>query len=91
MPETAYRFESCRGHLGFVTAPVAQLDRVPDYGSGGWGFESSRARQANAMISSYLPVPGTVHLIWVTKKRGINKVSALMTVADPLISVLYFK
>ena len=25
-------------------APVAQLDRVPDYGSGGWGFESSRAR-----------------------------------------------
>ena len=24
-------------------APVAQLDRVPDYGSGGWGFESSRA------------------------------------------------
>ena len=27
-------------------APVAQLDRVPDYGSGGWGFESSRARQS---------------------------------------------
>ena len=26
-----------------VGAPVAQLDRVPDYGSGGWGFESSRA------------------------------------------------
>ena len=43
MPETAYRFESCRGHLGVVIAPVAQLDRVPDYGSGGWGFESSRA------------------------------------------------
>ena len=26
-------------------APVAQLDRAPDYGSGGWEFESSRARQ----------------------------------------------
>ena len=25
-------------------APVAQLDRVPDYGSGGREFESSRAR-----------------------------------------------
>ncbi len=24
-------------------APVAQLDRAPDYGSGGWGFESSQA------------------------------------------------
>ena len=24
-------------------APVAQLDRVSDYGSEGWGFESSRA------------------------------------------------
>ena len=24
-------------------APVAQLDRASDYGSGGWGFESSRA------------------------------------------------
>ncbi len=24
-------------------APVAQLDRVPDFGSGGWGFEPSRA------------------------------------------------
>ena len=26
-------------------APVAQLDRAPDYGSGGWGFDSLRARQ----------------------------------------------
>ena len=22
--------------------PVVQLDRIPDFGSGGWGFESSR-------------------------------------------------
>lgn len=25
-------------------APIAQLDRAPDYGSGGWGFNSSSAR-----------------------------------------------
>ena len=25
-------------------APLAQLDRASDYGSGGWGFEFSRAR-----------------------------------------------
>src|SRR6266498_371162 len=30
---------------GIFRAPVAQLDRAPDYGSGGWGFESLRARQ----------------------------------------------
>ena len=28
-------------------ALVAQLDRAPDYGSGGWGFESLRARYLN--------------------------------------------
>ena len=28
-----------------VTAPVAQLDRAPDYESGGQEFESLRARQ----------------------------------------------
>ncbi len=28
-----------------ASAPVAQLDRASDYGSEGWGFESSRARQ----------------------------------------------
>jgi hypothetical protein len=26
-----------------ILAPVAQLDRASDYGSGGWGFESLRA------------------------------------------------
>ena len=29
------------------TAPVAQLDRVPDYESGGYRFESCRARQSS--------------------------------------------
>ena len=28
-----------------LTAPVAQLDRAPDYEFGGWRFESFRARQ----------------------------------------------
>src|SRR4029434_6885598 len=35
-------------------APVAQLDRAPDYGSGGWGFKSLRARHVNR--------PGTAKL-----------------------------
>lgn len=30
--------------LASVHAPVAQLDRAPDFGSGGWGFDSLRAR-----------------------------------------------
>ena len=33
------------------SAPVAQLDRVSDYGSEGQGFESSRARQKH-----FLPI-----------------------------------
>lgn len=32
-------------------APVAQLDRVPDYESGGRRFESSRARQISNPLS----------------------------------------
>ncbi len=31
--------------------PVAQLDRVPDYGSGGWGFDSSLVHLARRSIS----------------------------------------
>jgi hypothetical protein len=31
-------------------APVAQLDRAPDYESGGWVFESPRARQSHDKI-----------------------------------------
>ena len=30
-------------HFLLKNAPAAQLDRVPDFGSGGWGFEPSRA------------------------------------------------
>ena len=34
---------------GYDRSPalVAQLDRAPDYGSGGWGFESLQARRSN--------------------------------------------
>ena len=35
-------------------APVAQLDRAPGYGPGGWGFESS---QAYTSTFHYLPAP----------------------------------
>ena len=35
-------------------APVAQLDRALDYGSGGWEFESLRARQIQRLTGSLL-------------------------------------
>src|SRR5215475_10283656 len=36
-------------------APVAQLDRAPDYGSGGWGFKSLRARHTNQQFTRHKP------------------------------------
>ncbi len=46
---TGLRAKGLPGQDGSATspplvAPVAQLDRAPDYGSGGWEFESLRAR-----------------------------------------------
>ena len=41
-----------RFRLSAPLAPVAQLDRVLDYGSRGWGFDSSRARHINLSGSS---------------------------------------
>ena len=74
MSETAYRFESCRGHLQAIngwpslvkadgkSAPVAQLDRALDYGSRGWGFESSRAYSPHGEVEarSGFPARGRV-------------------------------
>ena len=69
MSETAYRFESCRGHLQAIngwpslvkadgkSAPVAQLDRALDYGSRGWGFESSRAYSPPGVVKARRPGP----------------------------------
>ncbi len=33
--------------FAILIAPVAQLDRASDFGSEGWGFESSRAHHIN--------------------------------------------
>ena len=39
---------ACKSRATIVLpALVAQLDRAPDYGSGGWGFESLQARRTN--------------------------------------------
>jgi hypothetical protein len=35
-------------------APVAQLDRAPDYESVGWGFESLRARMSHRDSKSHM-------------------------------------
>ena len=40
----AASFPRSRRPAAPLIAPVAQLDRAPDYGSGGWEFESLRAR-----------------------------------------------
>ncbi len=40
-----------------MAAPVAQLDRVPDFGSGGWGFESLRAHFSKTMTTNNLGTP----------------------------------
>ena len=39
----------------FKSAPVAQLDRAPDYESGGQEFESLRVRHLKSGISPLLP------------------------------------
>src|SRR5262245_11934979 len=47
-------------------APVAQLDRAPDYGSGGWGFKSLRARHTNQQLFATSPVffPIVFHFVF---------------------------
>ena len=39
----------------FKSAPVAQLDRAPDYESGGQEFESLRVRHLKSGISPHFP------------------------------------
>src|ERR1700736_6639698 len=34
-------------------APIAQLDRATDYGSVGWGFDSSWVHQSNQQLTSF--------------------------------------
>ena len=39
-------------NLCFQKAPVAQLDRASDFGSEGWGFESSLGRGCRVSLTS---------------------------------------
>ena len=41
-----------------VHAPVAQLDRVPGFGPGGWGFEPSRAY-------NYIKLSNIIMVTWL--------------------------
>src|SRR5215470_4512062 len=47
VPAVAAPRDSSGDHGRLPIAPVAQLDRAPDYGSGGWEFESLRARHSS--------------------------------------------
>ena len=55
--------------LRSIIAPVAQLDRASDYGSGGWEFESSRARQ---LIPSQDIRDGSSYLAQLALRAGIK-------------------
>ena len=46
------------GILFFIYAPIAQLDRVSDYESEGYGFESFRARHIKREVAQLGRAPG---------------------------------
>ncbi len=50
----ALAFEAVSDYRRPRSAPVAQLDRAPDYESGGHGFESCRARHSNQALGVFL-------------------------------------
>src|SRR5580698_5363280 len=52
---------AANGHFSVKrAAPVAQLDRAPDYESGGQEFESLRARQDFKDLTCAAKVPGSL-------------------------------
>ena len=51
------------------SAPVAQLDRVSDYESGGCEFDSCQARQKSGCSVAWLS-----RLLWEQKAAGSNPV-----------------
>ncbi len=57
-------------------APVAQLDRAPDYGSGGWGFESLRARQQKHRAANWY-LKGQSTMFKPTLRRTQRMISVL--------------
>ena len=65
--------------------PVAQLDRAPDYESGGWEFESLRARQKSQSIRFFHATQKkeTGHL-----KAGPQDFFSLMIFTISLVDIL---
>ena len=53
----------------FISAPLAQLDRAPDFGSGGWGFDSLRVRNQN--LIKFLNVEYSTFFLYL-KAKYIN-------------------
>jgi hypothetical protein len=53
-PECMRQLWALRPEMPAKNAPVAQLDRAPDYESGGQEFESLRARQHLSEITVFL-------------------------------------
>ncbi len=81
LPKNALRHDYALA-IPVTHAPVAQLDRVPDYGSGGWGFESSRARHyclsdCNGIIS----LTTLMHFDIVAREQTPGKDSAFLGLA----------
>ena len=54
-------------------ALVAQLDRAPDYESGGREFESSRARHSLSNLGNHKRFTGIVGYRWGTILRAVSK------------------
>ena len=55
-----------------LNAPVVQLDRILDYGSRGWGFESSRACHLILYIFFGTQLSLVEHLVWDQRVTGSN-------------------
>jgi hypothetical protein len=51
-PAVLYGLRRLAGPKAGTLAPVAQLDRAPDYESGGQEFESLRARHSNILFTN---------------------------------------
>jgi hypothetical protein len=64
-------------------APVAQLDRASDYGSGGWGFESSRARH---LFSENPSIPSSAKSVRAATDFALDG-AALQELAVALLAV----
>ncbi len=48
-----------------MVAPVVQLDRTSDYGSEGWGFESSRAHKKREFLPFFIGMKAHDHEYWM--------------------------